>query len=136
MFHAQVFQGLKGAVRAGGTGQLPPGACGGLPLPHLVGGVQLFLGEDLAGGANCLRRLLDLTLAISPPHLPSVITSGLNFFLLLHQHDQFDAPICPEAPALLPAVGAWLLFEGTELVIHHLGGSSSSTLCHCPWSCQ
>ena len=51
MFHAQVYQGLKGAVRAGGTGELPSGACGGLPLPHLVGGVELLFGEGLARGA-------------------------------------------------------------------------------------
>ena len=48
LFHAQVYQGLKGAVHAGGTGELSPGAGGGLLLRHLVGGVQLLLGEGLA----------------------------------------------------------------------------------------
>ena len=135
MFNPQVYQGLQGAVRAGGTGELPSRACGSLPLRYLVGGVELFLGEGLAGGANCLHRLLDLALAISPPHLPSVLTSGLVWSLYFsHQHDQFDA--WAEAPALLPAVGAWLLSGGTELVIHLLGGSSSSTPCHRPWPCQ
>ena len=80
MFLAQVYQGVKGAVHTGGTGELPPGACGGLLLPHLVGGDQLLLGEGLAGGADRLCCLLDLPLTISPSHLPSLFTSGLDSF--------------------------------------------------------
>ena len=81
LFHAQVYQGLKGAVHAGGTGELSPGARGGLLLPHLVGGVQLLLGEGLAGGADRLCYLLDLPFTFSPPHIPSVFTPGFNSFL-------------------------------------------------------